>query len=99
MKHFLFLHHNQSKAAELNYPAALNKLGNFFYSGYGVEKIDMAKAIDFYEKAASLNDPDALINLGLIFIVFKSYIFYFRVLLEAGNELIHKDIQKVNNVF
>lgn len=84
----------------MNYPAALNKLGNFFYSGYGVEKIDMAKAIDFYEKASRLNDPDALINLGSIINFFKKVkFFYFRVLFEAGNELIHKDIQKVKTFF
>lgn len=57
-----------SKSAELNYPPALNKLGNFFYSGYGVERIDMKKAIEFYEKAAQMNDADSLINLGLYFI-------------------------------
>ena len=53
-----------SKAAELGYAPASNKLGNFFYSGYGVEKIDMAKAVEYYKKAAALNDVDALINLG-----------------------------------
>lgn len=45
----------------------MNKLGNFFYSGFGVEKIDMAKAIYFYEKAAEMDDSDALINLGFVY--------------------------------
>lgn len=31
----------------------------------------MAKAIEYYEKAAQMNDPDALINIGWV-IIFKS---------------------------
>lgn len=64
-----------SKAAEIKdgYGPAINKLGNFFFSGFGVEKIDIPLAIRYYERAADLNDPDALINLGFLLFNFLSY--------------------------
>lgn len=52
-----------NSAARLEYPPALNKLGDFYYRGYGVKK-DYEYAKLLYEKAASKGDSKALINLG-----------------------------------
>lgn len=48
------------------FPPALNKLGDFYNSGIGVAK-DQKKAFEYYERAAALQDRDALVNLGFFF--------------------------------
>lgn len=40
-------------------------MGDFFHSGIGSIKQDLQRAFHFYEKAANLNNLDALINIGL----------------------------------
>ncbi len=54
----------KSKAAERGDGKAWAKVGNFFYSGLGVEKKNLAMAKECYQKGAKLNDPTALNSLG-----------------------------------
>lgn len=52
-------------AARLDYPPAVTKLGDFYYSGFHVHKnIDYAKML--YEKAAEKSEAKALVNLGIL---------------------------------
>lgn len=56
-----------NQAAETNYPAALNKLGQIYQRGNKHVKQDIAKGINYYEKAFELNDVDSAYNLGLLY--------------------------------
>lgn len=60
----IYIFQNNSKAANLEHGPSLNKLGDFFHSGIGVQRKDLSKAIQYYETAANLNNADSLINLG-----------------------------------
>ncbi|KAI9318686.1 hypothetical protein BX666DRAFT_1930632 [Dichotomocladium elegans] len=53
------------KAADLNNPMALHKLGFFYESGYGCTK-NVQAAIEAYERAYEEGYPDSAHNLGLI---------------------------------
>ena len=52
-----------SKAAEKEFPAACNALGNFYRMGNGV-KVDLNKAFEWYKKGANGKDDQAMLNLG-----------------------------------
>ena len=52
-----------AKAAEKDFPAACNALGNFYRLGTGV-KADPNKAFEWYRKGAKGNDDQAMLNLG-----------------------------------
>jgi TPR repeat protein len=47
--------------------AAKNKIGDCYYSGFGVSE-DQKLAIKWYSEAAQLNNSDALVNLGTIYL-------------------------------
>ena len=51
----------------MNHIDAINRVGDFYYSGYGVAKVDIEKAITYYEKAALWGNVDSLLNLGAIY--------------------------------
>lgn len=52
-------------SARLEYPPAITKLGDYYYSGYHVGKnVEFAKSL--YEKSAKKNDSQALVNLGVL---------------------------------
>jgi len=53
-------------AAEAGNPVAQNVMGNAYDNGNGVE-MDMAQAIDWYERAAAQDFDKAIYNLGLIY--------------------------------
>jgi TPR repeat protein len=55
-----------NKGALLGNAACMNKLGDFYHSGYGVPK-NQREALSWYMKAGEMKDPQALINLGTIF--------------------------------
>ncbi len=59
-KHFYWIF---SIAAKLDFPPALNKLGDFHNSGTGIAK-DQKIAFEYYRKAAEYQDKDGLVNLG-----------------------------------
>jgi len=42
----------------------LNKCGDFFFSGIGMNEPDHDKALEYYKKSAELNNENALLNLG-----------------------------------
>lgn len=48
------------KASEFNYPEALNKLGDLFYTGIGDFAPDIEIAIKYYLEAAKLNFKPAI---------------------------------------
>lgn len=50
----------------LNHPKAYVKCGDLIYSGKGVGKRDKTEAFKCYQKAAALNDAEAMNNLGLM---------------------------------
>lgn len=52
-----------SKAAEKEFPAACNALGNFYRMGTSV-KADPNKAFEWYRKGAKGKDDQAMLNLG-----------------------------------
>lgn len=52
-------------AARFDYAAAITKLGDYYYSGYFVQK-DLVYAKALYEKAAQMNEPKAITNLGVL---------------------------------
>ncbi len=54
------------KAAYLNYPKAYVKCGDFIYSGRGVGRRDKTEAFKCYQKAALMNDAEALNSIGLM---------------------------------
>lgn len=56
-----------SQAANENHSDALNQCGDFYYSGFGELNQDMDLAVEYYEKAAKLNNVQALLNLGIIY--------------------------------
>ncbi|MGB2578124.1 TPR repeat protein [Elusimicrobium simillimum] len=53
-------------AAELKDERALNRLGNMYYMGRGVER-DFAKALDFYQKAVENGSVNAKTSLGTMY--------------------------------
>lgn len=67
-------------AAKNGYPPAINKLGDFYYSGYGCKRDpetafmfyekaagpSIDKAIDCYQQAANGGNPNGYMNLGLL---------------------------------
>lgn len=50
----------------LNYPKAYVKCGDFIYSGKGVGRRDKSEAFKCYQKAALMNDSEAMNSLGLM---------------------------------
>lgn len=56
----------ENAALKLGHPQALNKLGDYHFSGFGCSK-DEQLAITLYKKAAILGDTQALVNLGLLY--------------------------------
>lgn len=46
---------------------AINRVGDYYFSGFGVDKIDIEKSKEFYEKAAKMGNVDSLLNLGAIY--------------------------------
>lgn len=54
------------KAASLGMAKAFTKCGDFVYSGKGCGKFDKSEAFKCYQKAALLNDSEALNNIGLM---------------------------------
>lgn len=54
-----------NEAARMDYAPALTKLGDYYYSGYYVEK-DLYFAQKLYEKAAEKNHSQAIVNLGVM---------------------------------
>ena len=51
------------EAADQGYADAMNDIGTLYNHGYGVP-LDYAKALEWYHKAADLNDPTAMYNIG-----------------------------------
>jgi len=62
----------------------MNKLGDFYHSGFGVPK-NQREALSWYIRAAELKDPSALINMGSIY--------------EEGYEGINPDAAKAFNCY
>jgi TPR repeat protein len=57
--------HYIAAAARLEYPPALTRLGDYYYSGYFVGKnVENAKLL--YEKAGEKGDSQALLNLAIM---------------------------------
>jgi TPR repeat protein len=57
--------HYIASAARLDYPPALTRLGDYYYSGHFVEKnYDNARIL--YEKAGEKGESQALLNLALM---------------------------------
>jgi len=54
-----------ASAARLDYPQALTRLGDYYYSGHHVDK-NYENARILYEKAAEMNESQAYLNLGLM---------------------------------
>lgn len=54
------------KAAQHNYPEALNMMGYIYQYNRGVSR-DYKKAFEFYTRACNLNDPAAQNNLGYMY--------------------------------
>lgn len=81
-----------SKAAQLNYPQAILDMGVCFQVGVGTS-IDIASAIEWYEKSAKYNNEHAMCNIGELFrsgedVIkddFKAYYWYKRALLAGAN--------------
>ena len=46
---------------------AINRVGDYFYSGFGVSEPNVDKSKEYYEKAASMGSVEALLNLGAIY--------------------------------
>ncbi|CAM6001507.1 unnamed protein product, partial [Sphagnum balticum] len=57
--------HYISEAARLEYIPAVTKLGDYYYSGYFVDR-NLEWAQGLYEKAAERGDSQALLNLGIM---------------------------------
>ena len=57
--------HYIASAARLDYPQALTRLGDYYYSGHHIEK-NYEKARILYEKAAEKNESQAFLNLALM---------------------------------
>ena len=55
-----------NKGALLGNAACMNKLGDFYHSGFGVPR-NHREALSWYVRAAEMKDGQALINLGTIF--------------------------------
>ncbi len=56
-----------SQSSDLGYSAAKNKVGDCYFSGYGVRQ-DRRLAIGCYLDAAQLKNSDAMVNLGTIYL-------------------------------
>ena len=57
--------HYIASSARLDYPPALTRLGDYYYSGYHVDRnYDHARVI--YEKAAEKQESQAFLNLALM---------------------------------
>lgn len=54
-----------SESARLGYAPAMTKLGDYYYSGYHVDK-DYEFAQKLYQKAAEKSNSQALVNLGVM---------------------------------
>ena len=54
------------KAASLGSAKAFTKCGDLIYSGKGVGRKDKTEAFRCYMKASSMNDVEALNNIGLM---------------------------------
>ena len=57
--------HYIAAAARLEYPPALTRLGDYYYSGYYVAK-NAESAQVLYEKAGEKGDSQALLNLAIM---------------------------------
>lgn len=58
-------------AADKEDKVALNNLGSLYYSGIGTKK-DIVKAVKLFEKAASLGNNEAAVNLAFIYLTSSS---------------------------
>ena len=61
-------------------PAAFNALGVMYWNGHGVEK-DTARAREYFEEAAAIDDPDGHFNLGSL------HLQEWRAAVAAGGEV------------
>lgn len=52
------------KAAEAEFPDAVNELGFFYYQGALGLPIDQAKALELFRRAADLKQPEAMFNVA-----------------------------------
>ena len=57
--------HYIASSARLDYPPALTRLGDYYYSGYFVGK-NLENARVLYEKAGEKGDSQALLNLAIM---------------------------------
>lgn len=57
--------HYVASAARLEYPPALTRLGDYYYSGHHVDK-NLESARILYQKAAEHLDSQAFLNLALM---------------------------------
>lgn len=53
-------------AAKNGYPPAINRLGDFYFSGYGCKR-DPETAFMFYENAASEGYLQSFVNMGILY--------------------------------
>jgi uncharacterized protein len=58
-------YHYVASAARLDYPPALTRLGDYYYSGFHVDR-NYENARILYEKAAEKEDSQAFLNLALM---------------------------------
>jgi len=66
------------QATQQNHPLAINSIAHYYLQGMGVPQ-DKNKGIELYIKAANLGMPQAMYNLGVIYIV---------------GEIVEKDVPK-----
>lgn len=57
--------HYMALAARLDYPPALTRLGDYYYSGFYIDK-NYENAQLLYEKAAEKGESQALVNIALM---------------------------------
>ena len=76
------------ESAELDHPAAKNKMGDCYFSGFGIRQ-DRKLAVGCYIEGAELSNSDSMVNLGTIHLngipnlVEKSYNEAYRYFLKA----------------
>jgi TPR repeat protein len=55
------------ESSDVGYSPAKNKIGDCYFSGFGVRQ-DKKLAIGCYIEAAEMNNSDAMVNLGTIYL-------------------------------
>lgn len=97
-----------SEASTMGLPAAKNKIGDCYFSGFGVRE-DRKMAIGMYAEAAKLENSDAYVNLGTIFLngipgvvekdYSKAYEHFVKAMkLDNSNALIHLSYMYKNSI-